>query len=805
MKKIYVYLFTVFFFLNASAQKYWTGTAGDGLWNTAGNWTGGTAPISTDDVVINNLNGAAGSFIVTLPNTLVTINSLTITPLGANTIQVHLPAGNTLSPGFQTTRNIIINNGGSLRNSSTAATVPTITIGAASTDSMYIFNGGTYEHNTQRSISSNAPNSILDKTSTAPGTEYGRLHFNIPQTGSTAIAFQGRTFGSLEFSAGNAPSALTYTSSGTAGTDAIIRGNLIINSPANFSSTITGNIRLAGNFTHTGNFSHAPSTTGVTGRSFIFNGSAQVLSGAGTYTTGANFRNIEVATGTTLFLQHGIALSNAVNGFIVNTGAALYMNTFAISGTGSFTTAAGSTLGIGSPNGITTAPTATGNVTTAVRNFNLGNYEYDGSVAQVTGTGLPASVKNLVLNNSGGAVVTLTNPVNIDDTLSLQNGILATAAGVAPNLRDTTAIKSPGNNYGIPNIGWESSFVSGPLTKELATTGAQWLPTGNINGAVINFAPVQLEKFNSNPTTYTAEYIPTAYSDLTVDAGHLQRVSRVEHWLISASTAGVDAQSKLTLSWRPSSQVGDGNPAHDAEALDSLCLARYFDDGSGLKWRIEGYINPTNPGFVKTGTVNYGTIASNIYQGFSSPFTLGGKSPFNILPLTLLDFSAGLQQNAVVLNWVTKEEKGVDRYEAERSANGLQFNKLASVNALNSLDQQQYGTRDYSPNAGWNYYRLKIFDRIGKTSYSGIVKVWVGKSTRVLVYPNPAVNELKINLSPTGSIYQISIVNSNGQVVHQQSTKEGMLAINIASLAKGTYFVKIIDNWQTIVHRFVKH
>src|SRR5262245_64853491 len=84
---------------------------------------------------------------------------------------------------------------------------------------------------------------------------------------------------------------------------------------------------------------------------------------------------------------------------------------------------------IRSANGITSS-SATGNVqNTGARNLNTGgNYAYNGTVAQVTGSGLPSQVNNFTMNNSSG--LTLTNSVIVAGTLTFTSGNITTNANV---------------------------------------------------------------------------------------------------------------------------------------------------------------------------------------------------------------------------------------------------------------------------------------------------------------------------------------------------------------------------------------
>lgn len=133
--------------------------------------------------------------------------------------------------------------------------------------------------------------------------------------------------------------------------------------------------------------------------------------------------------GTTVTLGSDVAVSDS---FTVSTGGTLAFGTLSsipnvVFGSGTFTLGSGATLRINSPNGITSSG-STGNVqVSGLRSFSTGgNYEYNGTAAQVTGSGLPAIVANLTINNTTG--VTLTSNVQVNGTLALTSGNLITGA-----------------------------------------------------------------------------------------------------------------------------------------------------------------------------------------------------------------------------------------------------------------------------------------------------------------------------------------------------------------------------------------
>jgi fibronectin-binding autotransporter adhesin len=195
-----------------------------------------------------------------------------------------------------------------------------------------------------------------------------------------------------------------------------------------------GEIQVAGNFTRSGT-GYIRSTLSTNNALIAFNGTNQTYN-----TTGVSgnflYTNINVNSGSTLNLASDLALSNTttpaqtvtVNGRL-NCGTNLVSG--ALTTATAFTLNTSGTLSIGSLAGITTAPTATGNIQTGVRNFNAGTYIYAGANNQVTGNGLPASVAALQVANTGSSpnnVVTLTNTTSSTGALTFASGILDLAA-----------------------------------------------------------------------------------------------------------------------------------------------------------------------------------------------------------------------------------------------------------------------------------------------------------------------------------------------------------------------------------------
>ena len=145
--------------------------------------------------------------------------------------------------------------------------------------------------------------------------------------------------------------------------------------------------------------------------------------------TGTAASPVSVPAGTyNNFTVTGTGVAQLAGAVVVNTavvvqdGGLLLTNCQLLTGSGSFTLAAGATLGICDANGIT-ASGATGAVQVAgTRTFSVdASYLYNGTAAQVTGAGLPAQVRALSTTNA--------NNVTLSQALRVARELTVGAAG----------------------------------------------------------------------------------------------------------------------------------------------------------------------------------------------------------------------------------------------------------------------------------------------------------------------------------------------------------------------------------------
>ena len=228
------------------SQVKWDGGGGDGLWSNPANWIGNTVPSSTDNVILDH-SAISGNYIVILPGGLssTTVKSLIISPAVSRTIEVVLPVTSAAIPGFTAVGSgygLEIHRGGIFRNSSGAATGSPVEI----SDSIIVYNGGLYIHNTSRAHASNVM--VLSR---APGTEDGSFEFDVPGGSGYTVSIAGRVYGNLILSAVAAGGTKSYTSTGATTLDIV--GEFRINAGVNYSLNFSGIFIIHGDFNHKGN------------------------------------------------------------------------------------------------------------------------------------------------------------------------------------------------------------------------------------------------------------------------------------------------------------------------------------------------------------------------------------------------------------------------------------------------------------------------------------------------------------------------------------------------------------------------
>lgn len=89
-------------------------------------------------------------------------------------------------------------------------------------------------------------------------------------------------------------------------------------------------------------------------------------------------------------------------------------------------------------------------------------------------------------------------------------------------------------------------------------------------------------------------------------------------------------------------------------------------------------------------------------------------------------FTAGAESDFVVLEWISGPETGLDKYQVERSFDGLDFFPIADVYGTGSNSTYVYEDHDiYKSSMRTYYYRVRAVMTDGTFSFSSVQSVTI--------------------------------------------------------------------------------
>ncbi|PJJ48118.1 hypothetical protein [Hymenobacter chitinivorans] len=147
------------------------------------------------------------------------------------------------------------------------------------------------------------------------------------------------------------------------------------------------------------------------------------------------------------------------------------------------------------------------------------------------------------------------------------------------------------------------------------------------------------------------------------------------------------------------------------------------------------------------------------------------------LPVQLVSFAARPQEGRVLLSWATASELRSAAFTVERSADGRQFEPVATVEAAGSSNTlRTYSSLDARPLPGLNYYRLRQTDTDGTWSLSRILTVNMqgnaAAPAALEVYGTAAL--LNVDLQTAGVCQAIRVLDNMGRVLRTEQMPAGL-------------------------------
>lgn len=157
-----------------------------------------------------------------------------------------------------------------------------------------------------------------------------------------------------------------------------------------------------------------------------------------------------------------------------------------------------------------------------------------------------------------------------------------------------------------------------------------------------------------------------------------------------------------------------------------------------------------------------------------------------VLPVTIVNPKAYQKNEIIKVDWTSLTELNIARYEVQRSNNVTDFKAIGSVLGSGNGTANNYSFDDIKPLKGTNYYRLKIYDKDGKNTYSKILSVNFNGGNITLIYPNPAKNVLYIK---TSSVASFDLINQSGKILISKIINNSG-SMNISGVVAGLYYLR---------------
>jgi hypothetical protein len=173
------------------------------------------------------------------------------------------------------------------------------------------------------------------------------------------------------------------------------------------------------------------------------------------------------------------------------------------------------------------------------------------------------------------------------------------------------------------------------------------------------------------------------------------------------------------------------------------------------------------------------------------------------LPVRVFEATAVANGNNVLVSWKTENEINTSRFYAERSLDNKSFTTVATTAAAgNSAYSKNYNIQDdiSTVNSTVVYYRIKLVDMDGKTSYSNTVVIKTAGVESVKVWPNPFVTAVNVSLySPVNGSVMMRLIDAGGKTAAQVTNNvvkgSNQLSLpNLQTVAPGMYILQVTDN-----------
>jgi hypothetical protein len=405
--------------------------------------------------------------------------------------------------------------------------------------------------------------------------------------------------------------------------------------------------------------------------------------------------------------------------------------------------------------------------------------------------------------DNAGAYLVIDNPA--------VNAITYTGANTTGNFRSEAAQNkirwNTGSTIGTYSINWGNQANIGfPLDVNVtAATGPgsfvfatysyfPYLSTSGLGGAV---APANAW----DNTQYMAAGNVTHMNDYATGSVNNSAHAVDRFWIVDTKEAGYAYATSPTVLMSfdyANVDIQGGNAITAATDLS----AQRFNTTLNM-WGDVLFIGSTWTGGAPTGNVNQVAVGG---ANFFKTWTLSNR--LDPLPVELVDFKGGCENNSVKLTWTTATENNNDYFTVEKTTDLVTWQPLGTVpGAGNSITPVEYNFVD-EQTSGLAYYRLLQTDIDGTVREHPMISASceTTNATEIVTTWDDGTNVNVLVSSTEEVIHDVTLIDMQGKTMDfkpKQTMVNGMTTISFPKedLATGIYVFQLQNNTQLLQRR----
>ena len=185
-----------------------------------------------------------------------------------------------------------------------------------------------------------------------------------------------------------------------------------------------------------------------------------------------------------------------------------------------------------------------------------------------------------------------------------------------------------------------------------------------------------------------------------------------------------------------------------------------------------------------------------------------------VLKTTITDFFGTIVNDNNMLNWSVMNNNEIRFFEVERSADGINFFPLQTINSVASdfpSVNYKFTDDDVPKESNAAYYRLKIINVANQVSYSKIIRLSINGSLngRVKIFPNPVTDNLQVCIyAPYRQNVELFIYDGSGRLMRStySTIDKGNTKLNISDFKSwpiGIYSVKVVAGNDLFINKII--